>query len=652
VISIEGNADFGLQAAAEGWPGNGHLHNPYVISGYEIDGFGYMSPIHIGNTTVYFEVRDCYLYDGSSGVYLYGVSNGILRNDTCSNNILYGMSVQWSNDNEIANSTCYRNHVGGIYAVSSDRNGVRYNTCYNNGWKYYSVFGIYCDGFSNTVDHNYCYDDNETGINVDGTGSVAYANTCTNNSNGIVASCTVRNNSCHNNYIGITVEGNAQVVGNNCSGNRFGISISGLQNTVARNLCENNSLYGIHSYGGASYNDLNNNTCLNNEADGMFFGSACTHNTLAHNKCSGNGQSGIDLLGTDHNEVRANLCDDNKQAGLYLQSCQYEVIQGNVMHRDGVVLEGSVLQNWVLNTIDQSNLVGGRPVCFLKDGNGTAVPTGKGQYIIANSKNMVISDLDTGNGSAGISLGFCSASTIVNCTSSNNTFYGVYLSHCTGISVANSTFSGVTGLPSLYQASGVYLISSTRCTVANDTISRNQIGMFLDSSANNIIANNTIANSSYVGVYLGYSSSYNEIRGNLFDNNSNYAVYVPGALHVHYTVGNMIFGNVFRHNNGATEVYDSAHIQAYDYYGDNLWNSLGYGNFWSDWQSPDSNHDGIVDNPYLIQGFPNARDNYPLTSPSTGIPVPEFPVIVPLLITILLLCGISLSRRARGPRTS
>ena len=47
------------------------------------------------------------------------------------------------------------------------------------------------------------------------------------------------------------------------------------------------------------------------------------------------------------------------------------------------------------------------------------------------------------------------------------------------------------------------------------------------------------------------------------------------------------------------------------------WNLSNQGNYWDDWTSPDSNTDGIVDNPYNLVGTAGAKDFYPRTKPVT-----------------------------------
>ncbi len=123
-IRINGNSDFAAQAADEDWPGDGSEGNPYVIEGYEINGTGYGYGIYIGNTTVHFVVRGCYVHNASiaigelhsniykyyanSGVNLYNVQNGRLENNTIQNNGRTGILLCCSDHNYIANNLIYR----------------------------------------------------------------------------------------------------------------------------------------------------------------------------------------------------------------------------------------------------------------------------------------------------------------------------------------------------------------------------------------------------------------------------------------------------------------------------------------------------------------------------------------------------------------
>ncbi len=142
-IRIDGNSDFAAQAAAEGWPGDGSEGNPYVIEGYEIDGTGYGYGIYVGNTSVHFVVRGCYVHNASgvewksdngisshkpiynSGIILFNVKNGSLGD-----NILIdsgrGIKLFDSSNNNIKNNRI-SNNSSGIRLTISHRNTIIHN---------------------------------------------------------------------------------------------------------------------------------------------------------------------------------------------------------------------------------------------------------------------------------------------------------------------------------------------------------------------------------------------------------------------------------------------------------------------------------------------------------------------------------------------
>ena len=93
-----------------------------------------------------------------------------------------------------------------------------------------------------------------------------------------------------------------------------------------------------------------------------------------------------------------------------------------------------------------------------------------------------------------------------------------------------------------------------------------------------------------------------------FENNTGYGVELGAG---NGSCNNILLCyNSFWFNNGATTSYNSSHIQAFDgafIFLENYWNdSMGQGNFWCDWTTPDNDSNGIVDFPYEISTLNDA----------------------------------------------
>jgi parallel beta-helix repeat protein len=209
----------------------------------------------------------------------------------------------------------------------------------------------------------------------------------------------------------------------------------------------------------------------------------------------------------------------------------------------------------------------------------------------------------------------------------------MYLSSASNNSLVNNTCC------SNYLYDGINLFLSSNNTLTNNTCSNNQHGIYLAVSSDNTISNNNCSNN-YYGINLDYSSNDNAIQMNRIENNSGYGIYLYSGSN------NRIWNNTFYHNNGAGDTYDSAHIQAYDDGSGNPWNGAnGYGNYWSDWTTPDFvPRYGIVDVPYDIAGSAGAQDHYPLTAPQVPTePIIEFGmmpfVVTGFLAAIMLIIG-------------
>lgn len=255
-IFINGNADFADQALADGWPGNGTSTDPYIIAGFDIDASA-DTGIYITNTNAYFAVINCYIHDGGTwahGIALDNCINGVVENNTCTNNV-NGIQLWLSSNIVLANNTCSMNTGGGVSLGGSNGNTIRGNDCSNNQIGSYIYFSN-----DNIISNNINSWNDLYGVHLfnSAIGNILANNTCSsNNQDGIYLESAsdniLSNNTCLNNgYAGICVD-------------------SSSDNVLSNNTCAYSSQYGIVLQS-SSNNSLSDNICSSNNWDGMTLG--------------------------------------------------------------------------------------------------------------------------------------------------------------------------------------------------------------------------------------------------------------------------------------------------------------------------------------------------------------------------------------------
>lgn len=225
------------------------------------------------------------------------------------------------------------------------------------------------------------------------------------------------------------------------------------------------------------------------------------------------------------------------------------------------------------------------------DGNGHIISgDGLGDGVYAESRHdIAIKNLTITGKMNGIKLYKTHNSAVENNTISNNTERGIYLYEATLVSVVN-----------------------------NKTFNNGWAGISVRAfSRDNIIENNeSYLNHTGIKFEGGF---FNTVRNNDMRDNTAYGLLITddwgfiGMEFVRFvTNNNQIYNNNFINNA----------IQAYIY----TWlvgeNNIFYldlptgGNYWNNWTSPDENHDGIVDNPYVLYGV---QDNLPWTTSNSWL---------------------------------
>jgi parallel beta-helix repeat protein len=379
-----------------------------------------------------------------------------------------------------------------------------------------------------------------------------------------------------------------------------GISI---QNTTAYFIVRNCLVErGGDSYSGIYLNNvingkIENNTCSGNDT-GIYLRYS-SYNTLTNNTCSGNLWNGIWLWVSSHNNLTNNTCSNNSNFGTLLFFSSYDTLTNNTFsnNRRDFDVWGADIEDFD-HDIDTSNLVNGKPICYLKYSSNLVIDNSwyMGYLGLVGCSNIRVENLVLENNGAGILLAGTKDSLIENCVFSNND---------DGICLVTSSYNTLTNNNTCSNnGSGICLRGSSYNNLTNNTCSNNgNMGIILlESSSYNNLTNNTCSNNSWYGIVLSQSSSYDNLTLNTCSNNGGYGIYLESP-----SSSNTIFLNYLL-NNTWNNAYDN---------GTNYWDKNGEGNYWSDWQPPehpDADNNGIVDQPRSITGGSNV-DNYPLVIP-------------------------------------
>ena len=292
IINNSGWVDF---RNAGNCTGSGTYSDPYVIEDLEIDGRGLGNPIWVENSSVYFKIENCSVYNSTwggpdlisdAGIRLLNVSNSHLIGNDCSSSYL-GIDLSSGCYNNTITGNIVNNNGGGIHLSDSYNNTVSGNTVNNNTWS-----GIYILGSNYTIiSENTMNDNNFHGIHLLG-----------GHNNVIISGNTINDNNMH----GIWIKGS------------YNNTISG--NTMNKNnwsgICLIDSIYNI-----ISGNIANHNT----ECGILLFQS--NYNTISGNTANYN-QWGIFLYNNGNNIVSGNTLIGNDECIVELD-CQGNVIQDN-----------------------------------------------------------------------------------------------------------------------------------------------------------------------------------------------------------------------------------------------------------------------------------------------------------------------------------
>ncbi len=221
------------------------------------------------------------------------------------------------------------------------------------------------------------------------------------------------------------------------------------------------------------------------------------------------------------------------------------------------------------------------------DGNGDSTIVGnlvnitRGISVKASDNNVFSNNFMRNSTDSGISIMNSNNNIIYNNTIWNCS-YGVYARATKDLNISLNTIKRAL-------LEGVYMYQDQASLLQNNTLLNNTGGMRLSSTDTKILENHFDYNQ--YGIYLTLTG--NLVQGNIIKNSSSTGIMTDSWSH----------GNVFIKNH-LTNNTPNAHDL-----GSDSWDYNGSGNYWSDYNNVDRDHNGVGDVVYVFSG---GRDRYPL----------------------------------------
>ncbi|MDG6225904.1 MAG: NosD domain-containing protein [Candidatus Thermoplasmatota archaeon] len=565
-FEIIGDADLQMRASIEGWPGDGSISDPFIIEDHEIDGKLSANGIKIAMTTLHVLIRNCTIenatedilfLDSGHAIYIFGASNISIEGCTINNSTM----------------------------------GIRMITVMDM-----SITGCRIDG-------------SITAISLEEASNITLDSTIVNDTMGAA----------------LVIDRSSTV---NVNGSTF-----------------------VGGYSGTDMSGSDNVTIMNN----YFMGQS---------------NAGIKVFDSSDVDVTDNVIHDCRNYGADIVRSKKVDLYSNSFISCSPFISGT---NEDIRA-PPNNTVNRRSLRFYSgmDMRGYNVPMDTGCIIAHNVSGLSVGPMDFENVSIGMQF-FDSHNCSINDVAVNGSTVGFMIRDCSEIS-----FNGCSATDAWIGGFSMYGTDNTtlfECSVSNSTSAYSFIavwdidilaseaygisstGMFLDTAWRALvedmhlsgcgidlrrlydsrlernwiegcddaisiyysdvvsIINNTLVDGRGAGITM------QNTEGSLLQRNVVMG-FLEHAVRLDSCSANTISSNSFQFNRGSTKVRDPAKVQAYDDSSFNSWTSAtGRGNHWTDHISPDNDYNGIVDEPYPLDGGP-ASDLFPLTAPDAYISGP------------------------------
>lgn len=351
-------------------------------------------------------------------------------------------------------------------------------------------------------------------------------------------------------------------------------------------------------------------------------GSGLGGHLLAENDITGPAQNGISLGGssmTTGDTVVNNTVSGAGSSGVLISLGNLEIVSGNHISGCSQGIEVDWNDNQITSNLLSNNtrgvLIGNGADTNLISGNtiadgafGILVGPSHGNQVLGNDITRMIKT----DSSVGIYLGI---GEVVDTLIEGNEITGCNVGF-RAATVAGQEISGLTMANNSISDSakeGAYLLYTVDSSLSNNSFASGLgNGIYLGAGCHDLVLEgNNVSDNEGAGIFLRGADD-NAMTGNLLVSNLQEGVYIEAST------GNLVHGNALLFNKDSGRQYSPLRPQAFCGVEGNNW-SLGAGNLWADWLSPDQDDDGIVDAPYNLSG--GYQDPYPLTSIS-GLEIP------------------------------
>jgi len=561
-------------------------------------------------------MRENVVIDGA-GYMLQGVGNGngiklessgvTVKNMKISN-FEYGIYVYFTSDNNIISDNDINGNSNGIRVRGTSNNTITGNNVTNNG------DGIYLSGTNNVLKNNQMknnrcnfgiipqphFNDVDTSNMVDGKPIYYWINQydrivpldagCV-----VLINCTnivVQNLSLANNKEGILLVNTKNSEIRNCtlSNNKSGIRIRVSSNVnITQNDFSDNYGEGVSVWESTDIL-VNENHIADNAESGVYFFDSKESNLISDNRITGS-SVGIHLrASSNNNTISDNTITNSGQAILFTTST-YNILRNNRMfdnEQNFCIVhdhysDPSRELPYLINDIDSSNTVDGKPMYYWINQQDKAVPSDAGYVGLVNCTNITVSNLESNV--SGVLVAFTTNS-LISQNKIENSDIGIKVWRGFNNSIVANYLTG--------NDVGIGIYSSTSNNVFWNTLSNNNQGLRLSGASGNYIFRNIISNNKN-GIYLDWANN-NTIYNNNFINNSKHFFDT--------TVGAMPWVPVPSSNHNWNQNYP---------FGGNYWSNLTGVDVKSGPNQNITGGDGIIDTPFSL--YTNNTDRYPLAVP-------------------------------------